>query len=171
MQKNYVDTQDFSKEEILRMKNLGLKMKKYIKEGNYLDVLHHKTLGMVFEQKSTRTRCSFETAMTQLGGHAQYLAPGQIQLGGHEILYDTAKVLGRLVDIIMARVIKHESIVTLAENAGVPVINAMSDYNHPTQELGDLITIFEHIVNTEIIFKCKLLYILVKNIKKKFFYK
>jgi ornithine carbamoyltransferase len=113
------------------------------KMGEKTFVLSGKKLGMIFEKPSTRTRVSFEVAMYELGGHAIYLSSSELQLKRGETIADTARVLSRYVDGIMARVYSHKDIVELAKYASIPVINGLSDMFHPCQVLGDLLTIKE----------------------------
>jgi len=111
--------------------------------GHFARSLERKTLAMIFEKPSLRTRVTFETGMTQMGGHAIYLAPSDISLGARESIPDVARNLERMVDLIMARTFRHDSVVQLARNSRIPVINALSDYSHPCQALADFQTLRE----------------------------
>lgn len=142
--RHFIDTQDFSKPELLTIMELIGQLKEADAAGACPKLLEGASLGMLFEEPSTRTRVSFEVAMTKLGGHALYLKPGEIHLGQRESLNDTADVLERMVDVIEARTLKHSTVLGLARKADVPVINGLTDYNHPTQVLCDVFTMMEH---------------------------
>ncbi|TES93906.1 MAG: ornithine carbamoyltransferase [Candidatus Cloacimonadota bacterium] len=144
MQKDFVSIADLTTDEIDKVFNLTAHLKKEVKEGKEHHLLKNKTLAMIFEKPSLRTRVTFETGMVQLGGHAIYLSPTDIQLGKRESIPDVAKNLSRWVDCIMARTFAHNTVVELSENATVPVINALSDREHPCQILADFFTILEH---------------------------
>ncbi|MEM4187720.1 MAG: ornithine carbamoyltransferase [Candidatus Hadarchaeum sp.] len=141
--RNLLAIHDLSAGEIESILNLAEKLKKETKEGKVHEILHGKTLGMIFAKPSTRTRVSFETGMTQLGGHAIYLGTNDLQLGRGETIADTARTLSRYVDAIMARLFKHHDAEELAKYSCVPVINGLTDLHHPCQALGDLMTIRE----------------------------
>lgn len=143
--RHFVDTQDFSKAELLTIMQLIAWLKEADKAGACPPLLKGASLGMLFEEPSTRTRISFEVAMTRLGGHALYLKPGEIHLGVRESLNDTADVLERMVDVIEARTLKHATVTGLAAKADVPVLNGLTDYNHPTQVLCDVFTMSEYL--------------------------
>lgn len=122
----------------------GIELKKRFKKGEANNALFGKTLAMIFEKPSTRTRVSFETAMTQLGGHAIYLSPRDMQMGRGETVADTARVLSRMVDGILYRAFDNKNVKELAKYSTVSVINGLDDLEHPTQMVADFMTIMEH---------------------------
>ena len=136
---------DLTPAEIAGLLDLARKMKKRSQRGKDRPILAGQNLALLFQKPSLRTRVSFEVGMEQLGGHAVYLSPAEVGLGVRESAGDVARVLSRYTQGIMARVFKHGDLETMAHYASVPVINGLSDYDHPCQVLADLLTLREHI--------------------------
>ena len=141
--KDLLTLDELTDNELSKIIDYGIKLKKQLKKGSHKPILKNKTLGMIFEKPSTRTRVSFETGMFQLGGHALNLSSSVLQLSRGESVEDTAKTLSRYVDAIMARVYDQKILEILAKNSDVPVINGLSNSFHPCQTLADLMTIKE----------------------------
>ena len=135
---------ELESKEINNIIDLAIDLKKEQKKGKAKPLLQNKTLAMIFEKPSTRTRVSFEVGMFHLGGHALTLSPNDLQLSRGESIADTAKTLSRYVNVVMARVYDHKSLETFARNSSIPIINGLSDSFHPCQILADLMTIKEH---------------------------
>jgi len=142
--RSFLTLLDFSPEEIRYLLDLSKKVKNESKKGKVLRRFEGKTLALLFEKRSTRTRCAFETAFGEEGGHPVFLSTADIQLGGKESLEDTARVLGRMFSAIQFRGFKQETVETLAKYSGVPVYNGLTDLYHPTQALADFLTLEEN---------------------------
>ncbi len=143
MKKDFIAIADYSAEDLKRMLDLAVKLKKeYFEKGNE-PILKGKVLAMLFSKPSLRTRISFDMGMRHLGGDALFISPDEIGLGKREAISDVARVLSGYVSGIMARVFAHEHVLELAKWASIPVINGLSDYNHPCQAMADVMTIYE----------------------------
>lgn len=142
--RHFLSLADYSTEELNMLVGLAVELKKEFKAtGKNIPELSDKVLAMVFQKPSLRTRVSFDMAMRHLGGDALYLSPNEIGLGKRESIADVSRVLSGYVDAIMARVFDHAHILALAQYASVPVINGLSDFNHPCQAMADVLTIYE----------------------------
>lgn len=142
--RHFLTLRDLSSAELLSIVENAIALKKSRREGEVIEPLKNQVLGMIFEKSSTRTRVSFEAGMTQLGGAALFLSPKDTQLGRGEPIEDSARVLSRMVDMIMIRTFEHEKIERFAQYSSVPVINALTDSFHPCQLLADIQTYVEH---------------------------
>ena len=142
--RHFLTLNDLSPAELRRLIQRAIELKAKQKAGEIFEPLKNKVLGMIFEKSSTRTRVSFETGMAQFGGHAIFLSPRDTQLGRGEPIEDSARVMSRMVDIIMIRTFEHAKLQRFAEYSQVPVINALTNEYHPCQLLADMQTYFEH---------------------------
>jgi len=143
MKRDFLAVSDYTSADIQNMLDLAIQLKKEYNQGKNKPILQGKTMAMVFQKPSLRTRVSFDMAMRHLGGDALYLSPAEIGLGQRESIADVSRVLSGYVDLIMARVFDHAHILELAKWCSIPVINGLSDYNHPCQAMADALTIQE----------------------------
>lgn len=141
MKKDFLEVTDFTTEEILTAFHLATKMKS--RPSDYYEALKYKTLALIFEKPSLRTRTTFDVGIQQLGGFSIYLSPAEINLGKRESVYDVAKNLERMVDAIMVRTFGHNIVEDMAKFARIPIINGLTDYAHPCQAMADYFTIQE----------------------------
>jgi ornithine carbamoyltransferase len=141
--RDFIELLDYTPEEIRYLLDLAIELKRKQKAGEVYQPLKGKTLGMIFEKSSTRTRVSFEVGMYQLGGHALFLSRNDIQMGRGETIRDTAQVMSRYLDGMIIRTFGHRNVVELARNSTIPVINALSDQSHPCQVMADYQTVLE----------------------------
>lgn len=142
--RDFIGLSDYSPAEVRYLIDLAIELKRKQKAGEAFQPLKGKTLGMIFEKSSTRTRVSFEVGMYQLGGHALFLSRNDLQIGRGEPISDTAQVMSRYVDGIMIRTFAHRTVIELARAATIPVINGLTDLSHPCQALCDYQTVLEH---------------------------
>ncbi|MFL3025887.1 MAG: ornithine carbamoyltransferase [Candidatus Neomarinimicrobiota bacterium] len=148
MKKDFIHVTDFDQKEIYEFLDFAIDLKKRVNKNDYKP-FSGKSLAMIFAKPSARTRVSFETGFYRLGGHALYLGPNDIGIGKREAVKDIARVLSRYNDIIMARLFDHKHIIELGQNSSVPVINGLTDYNHPCQIMADILTVYEHRKNID----------------------
>ena len=143
--KNLISLADLSPEHTRELLDVAALLKAEVKAGHYRPLLAGKTLALLFQKPSLRTRVSFDVGMAQLGGRTVYLSPEEVQLGKRESVADVARVLSRYVDVIVARTFAHGDVELLARHASVPVVNGLSDFSHPCQALADYLTIYERL--------------------------
>tara|TARA_B100002019_G_C21263683_1_gene598167 strand:+ start:22 stop:945 length:924 start_codon:yes stop_codon:yes gene_type:complete len=143
--KHFLHISDYSKEELWEILDLAKTIKSKFRKREDNKVFNNKSLAMIFAKPSARTRVSFETGFEWMGGHALFLGPNDIGIGKREAIKDISRVLSRYNDIIMARLFEHEHIIELAEHSSVPIVNGLTDYNHPCQIMADIFTVWEHL--------------------------
>ena len=149
MKRDFLHITDFTTEEIWETLELARWIKNKFRSGEEFHPFRNRTLAMIFAKPSARTRVSFETGFYRMGGHALFLGPNDIGFGKRESIGDIARVLSRYNDMIMARLFDHQHLLELANNADVPVVNGLTDFNHPCQIMADILTVLEHRKNLD----------------------